>query len=281
MPRVINYSGALKDALGHSISGISGATFLIYKDQDGGAPLWLETQSIQADGAGRYTVQSGAASVHGLPADIFMTGEGRWLAVRIGSEPELPRVLLVAVPYALKAADAETIGGLPLVGLRVGSRCAGCQIRPQPNQPPHARDNIRSTADHVRRHHERRNCEHHSALWDSDRRIKVPVPHSNWQRRNRQDRNWQRNTSRHTRRERYSHDSRNLSLPSAAAATATAGKASQPQKLIGSSFSSTTATPVNQNFRWQTEPAANNTASNSGTLNLLYAIGTNAPLKLD
>lgn len=33
--------------------------------------------------------------------------------MQIVGQEEQPRVLLVAVPYALKAGDAETIGGLP------------------------------------------------------------------------------------------------------------------------------------------------------------------------
>src|SRR5207245_3841386 len=41
------------------------------------------------------------------------SGEARWLAVQVAGQPEQPRTLLVAVPYALKAADAQTIGGLP------------------------------------------------------------------------------------------------------------------------------------------------------------------------
>src|SRR5262249_35155816 len=43
------------------------------------------------------------------------SGEPRWLGVlaQIPGEPEQPRVLLVSVPYALKAADADTIGGKP------------------------------------------------------------------------------------------------------------------------------------------------------------------------
>ena len=43
-----------------------------------------------------------------------MNGEARWLDVAVeGLAPE-PRRLLVSVPYALKAADAETDGGRPL-----------------------------------------------------------------------------------------------------------------------------------------------------------------------
>ena len=94
-------------------TGIAGATFAIYKDQSEGAPLWLETQNVQPDAKGNYTVQLGATKPDGLPLDLFTSGEGRWLGVTINGGSEQPRVLLLSVPYALKAADAETVGGLP------------------------------------------------------------------------------------------------------------------------------------------------------------------------
>jgi trimeric autotransporter adhesin len=108
VPQLISYSGVLKDAAGRAVSGTSGVTFLIYKDEAGGSPLWLETQNVKADASGHYSVQLGAASAHGLPAEIFMSRERRWLAVEIGSEPEQSRVLLVAVPYAMKGGGEAT-----------------------------------------------------------------------------------------------------------------------------------------------------------------------------
>jgi len=68
-----------------------------------------------------------------------------------------------------------------------------------------------------------------------------------------------------------------LNLPASATATATAGKASRPEAFTASTFNSGTAAAVAQNFQLQAEPANNNTASPSGTLNLLYAAGTAAP----
>jgi hypothetical protein len=47
--------------------------------------------------------------------ELFTSGEQRWLGVQalLPGEEEQPRVLLVSVPYALEAADAQTLGGLP------------------------------------------------------------------------------------------------------------------------------------------------------------------------
>jgi hypothetical protein len=113
VPRLIPYSGVATDVTGKPLSGVVGITFLLYQQEDGDAPLWLETQNVQADGRGRYSVQLGATLATGIPGDLFASGEARWLAVQISGQAESARVMLLSVPYALKAADAETIGGLP------------------------------------------------------------------------------------------------------------------------------------------------------------------------
>jgi hypothetical protein len=74
----------------------------------------METQNVTPDNSGHYAVQLGATSANGLPADLFVSGDARWLAVQVSGHAEQARVMLVAVPYALKAKDAETIGGCRL-----------------------------------------------------------------------------------------------------------------------------------------------------------------------
>jgi hypothetical protein len=115
VPRLIKFAGTLKDAQGKSLSNTVGLTFAIYKDQEGGAPLWLETQNVQLDEQGHYSVLLGATKSEGLPLELFSSGEPRWLGVQVQlpGEVEGPRVLLVSVPYALKAADADRLGGIP------------------------------------------------------------------------------------------------------------------------------------------------------------------------
>ena len=79
------------------------------------APLWSESQKVQLDEQGRYVVLLGATSPDGLPLDFFTSGKALWLGVQpqLSGAGELPRVLLVAVPYALKASDSDTLGGKP------------------------------------------------------------------------------------------------------------------------------------------------------------------------
>jgi len=113
VPHLVHFAGVARDLDGKPMSGTLGITFALYAEQTGGAALWLETQNVQADGKGNYSVELGAASAVGLPMDVFASGEARWLGVEIAGQAEQTRILLLAVPYALKAADAETIGGLP------------------------------------------------------------------------------------------------------------------------------------------------------------------------
>lgn len=90
-------------------------TFSLYRDRESGAPLWSETQAVTLDAHGYYTVLLGATRPEGLPLDLFTSGQAKWL----GAQPqlpgvgELPRELLGGAAYALKAADADTLGGKP------------------------------------------------------------------------------------------------------------------------------------------------------------------------
>jgi hypothetical protein len=113
VPRLIKFTGTLFDAQTRPMVGPVGVTFALYAQQTGGAALWMETQNVKPDANGEYTVFLGAESSHGVPAELFTTGEARWLGIQMERQTEQERVLLVSVPYALKAADAESLGGLP------------------------------------------------------------------------------------------------------------------------------------------------------------------------
>jgi hypothetical protein len=114
VPRLVKFNGTLQDSGGQPRTGTVGITFAIYHESNGGAPLWQETQNVQLDQQGHYDVLLGAVN-EGIPVELFTSGETRWLGVQVQlpGEEEQPRELLVSVPYALKAADAETLGGLP------------------------------------------------------------------------------------------------------------------------------------------------------------------------
>src|SRR5260370_5085925 len=113
VPTLMKFSGTLTDVSGKSLTGTVGVTIYLYKDEQGGAPLWMETQNVRSDKNGHYSVVLGTTTAQGLPTDLFASGEARWLGVQAQGQAEQPRVLLLSVPYALKAGDAQTVGGLP------------------------------------------------------------------------------------------------------------------------------------------------------------------------
>jgi hypothetical protein len=113
VPPVVKFGGVLADVNGKPTTGTVGITFALYKESQGGPALWVETQNVALDKTGHYTVMLGSTTSQGLRPDLFASGEARWLGVQVQGEAEQPRTVLMSVPYALKAADAETIGGLP------------------------------------------------------------------------------------------------------------------------------------------------------------------------
>jgi hypothetical protein len=264
VPAMMKFSGTITGAP----SRLVGVTFALYKDQQGSAPLWLETQSVPVDGTGHYTVQLGGTVANGLPKELFVSGEARWLGVQREGQAEQPRVLLLSVPYALKAADAETLGGLPASAFVLATPSttspAGIVATSSPNSPPplNAAVTGAGTVNFV-------------PLWDTTSDIVNSVLS-------------QTGTGAtakigiNTAVPATTLDVKGaatvrggLNLPATGAATSTAGKISQPMNLAASAFNSGTGTAVNQTFRLQTEPAANNSATASGKLNFLFYSGTN------
>jgi len=115
VPNLIRYSGTLKDAQGAAFASTTpvGVTFAIYNQQDGGAAVWQEMQNVTPEANGQYSVLLGSTTAAGLPDDLFSQQEQRWLGVQVQGQEEQARVLLVSVPYAFKAHEADTLGGMP------------------------------------------------------------------------------------------------------------------------------------------------------------------------
>jgi hypothetical protein len=114
VPRLVRFAGTFHPPANQP-AGPVGATFAIYGEQEGGTPLWSEDRNVELDANGNYTALLGSSHNEGVPVELFTAGESRWLQVKfyLPAEVDLPRVLLVSVPYALKAGDADTLGGKP------------------------------------------------------------------------------------------------------------------------------------------------------------------------
>ncbi|MGO9084972.1 MAG: tail fiber domain-containing protein [Terriglobales bacterium] len=272
LPRLVRFGGTAKDLNGSPLTGVVGITFALYSEQTGGAPLWLETQNVTADSSGHYTALLGSTKSDGLPAELFTSEQARWVGVQVSGQAEQPRVLLVSAPYALKAGDAETVGGLPPSAFVLAAPAAGGSAANGPaanavgSASPSTATDVTTTGGTVNYLPIFNGASTivDSVLFQSATSpfkigINTITPATTL------DVNGG-GTVRGT-----------LSLPATAAATATAGKDSQALSLVASSFSSTSVAAVNQTFHWQAEPVANNTASPSGLLSLLYGLGATAP----
>ena len=270
VPRLVNFSGKAMNGE-KIITGAAGATFAIYSEQSGGSPLWLETQTVQADTKGNYAVQLGASRPEGLPLDLFTSGEARWLGVRVNGGEELPRILLLSVPYALKAADAQTLGGLPASAFVLAapvsgsSRAQATAVSSSPAgtvQPALAGT---GTTDYLPLWTPNGSTLGNSVLFQSGSGstaklgINITTPGATLDVKGSE---FVRGT---------------LALVGSGAGTAAAGKSSEPLHFTASVFNSGTGTAVGQTFSWQAEPAGNNTASPAATMNLLFASGAAAP----
>jgi trimeric autotransporter adhesin len=273
VPPLIPFSSVATDEGGNSLSGVVSLTFSLYAAQQGGEPLWTETQNnVQLDPTGHYSVQLGITKPNGVSTTLFTTGEARWLGVQIAGQGEQPRVLLLSVPYALKAGDAATIGGLPPTAFVLAAPPSGttsayatAAISDQSAPPPTATDvtTTGGTVNFLPLFNGTTTILDSVVFQSAASPFKIGINTT---------------TPATTLDVKGAGTIRGiLSLPAAGTATATKGANSQPLNLVASAFNSTSSTAVNQTFQWQAEPASNDTTTPSGTLNLLFGIGATKP----
>jgi len=274
VPTLVNFSGTLFAVNGKALTGTAGVTFYLYKDQQGGSPLWIETQNVQLDKSGHYTVMLGSTTSQGLPTSLFASGEARWLGVQAEGQEEQARIMLLAVPYALKAGDAQTIGGLPpsafvlaAPAATAGSSLAGSSSASQSSSIPGAKPPVggSGTQNYLPIWTDSTGDPGNSVLYQTGSgstakiglNLKTPLASLDIQ---------------------GTELVRGL-FESATTGTATAGKGynSNATDLEASSFSSATNKAVMQHFEWQAEPTGNNTISPGATLNLLFGANTSRP----
>ena len=255
VPTMVRFGGVLTDENGKPLTGAVGVTFLLYKEQQGGPPLWMETQNVQPDKAGHYSVMLGATSSTGLPTDLFVQGEARWLGAQAQGQEEQPRVMLLSVPYALKAGDAATLGGLPASAFVLAAPNSYAAAAPMmtdgealaapSSASPLATSDVTTTGGTANTF----------PLFTTATNIQNSIL-------------TQTGTT-------AINVGGKLNLPALGTATSAAGFNSRPLDFVASAYNGTAA--VAQTFQWQAEALNNDKTTATGTLSLLYASGTATP----
>lgn len=266
VPPLVRYSGTAANRTGDTVE----AVFRIYAAPEGGEPLWSETQRVSVGPDGKYSILLGAASQNGLPAQVFAAGEGRWLGVSFERAPEAGRTPLVSVAYAMKAGDADTLGGLApgqfvtQAQLASTARQMASDAAQAAGPAPQISPTGAGTLNYLPLWTGAATLGN-SALYQGGTAaaplvgLATTVPNATLD---------VGGTGRFR---------RSLYLNSGGAATATAGVSSPQLLLYASSFLANGARPIQQTFAWQAVPANNNTSSPSANLNLLYSMMGAAP----
>ncbi len=273
VPPLIQFSNIATDEGGNTLNGVVSISFSLYTAQQGGEPLWTETQNnVQLDPTGHYSVQLGITQPNGVPTTLFTTGEAHWLGVQIAEQTPQPRVLLLSVPYALKAGDAATIGGLPPSAFVLAASPNGAaatyiadSTAGQSVSPGTATDvtTTGGTANFLPLFNGASTIIDSVVFQSATSPFKIGINTA---------------TPATTLDVKGAGTIRGiLSLPANGTATATAGANSQPLNLVASAFNSGTSAAANQTFQWLAEPASNDSTTPSGTLNLLFGEGTTKP----
>ncbi len=127
-PVSFTYQGALAGDGGTPLTGSHIVEFRIYEAQTGGTPLWGRAYGVSLNADGVFNVAIGDTAGAVIPgvaatglATIFANKAGTTLYIGLtvqGSSGEIaPRQALLAVPYAIHAADAaQASGNFPVAG---------------------------------------------------------------------------------------------------------------------------------------------------------------------
>ena len=110
VPRLVRVEGIALDRSGRQKVGTIEVDLTLVARRGSNEPLWSEHQTVRTDSTGKYSILMGVATHDGLPINLFTESGERWLIVSVDGVAQAPK-LLDSTPYALRALDAEMLGG--------------------------------------------------------------------------------------------------------------------------------------------------------------------------
>jgi hypothetical protein len=252
VPQQVRYTGKLAVRAGQTVQ----AEFRIYAAQEGGEPLWTETQQFPIAADGSYSVLLGNASQSGLPQSVFAGGAARWLGVSVERGQEQERVLLSSVPYAMKSADAESLSGHAASDFVTQEQLATLAAKDAlPASASAPTDEAAPTVFHGLTS---------GPLTGSGTANTIPLWTGTYTQGN----------SVMTQNSGTINVQGPLAMPPVSQATTANGQQSEPIQMNASAWNTVDAGPDNQTYSWVVGANGNNTATPSGTLYLQYQSGT-------
>ena len=118
VPNLIDFQGSLTDGSGNPVSGEKQITFRLYSVNTGGTSLWTEVQNVVVT-SGIYSTALGATAQ--FPNSVWDNSQ-LWIGIQVGTDQEMsPRIRIVAVPYCLRAKEAETVSSGTVSSLPSGT----------------------------------------------------------------------------------------------------------------------------------------------------------------
>ncbi len=120
VPTAMNYQGRLSEPGGTPLAdGDYSVAFAIYDVSSGGVVLWSESRTVTVVN-GVFSVLLGTVTPI---VDSVFSGPTRYLGIKVGTDPELvPRVMMVTVPYAFRAATVDgATGGVIASKVAIGA----------------------------------------------------------------------------------------------------------------------------------------------------------------
>ncbi|MBM4342799.1 MAG: proprotein convertase P-domain-containing protein [Deltaproteobacteria bacterium] len=117
VPQTVTVQGALSASGGPVADGAYVLQVSIYKDATAPTPLWTEGPLLAVTKGGQFAVTLGDKAA--LAAEVVaQMGATPFIGVKVEPDPELARVALRSVPFALRAGVAESVDCSGCVGAK-------------------------------------------------------------------------------------------------------------------------------------------------------------------